>query len=157
VRNRESFTLISLTAIIAVLLTMVPLPFWLAILRPAFLVLVVLYWSTMAPYAGGIALAFFPCLALDVLQGSLIGQHAMALSLVAYLAIRFHLLVRAKPIFEQSLFVFAALLLYELTLWTIDGWSGHGLSSMTRWLYTLTSALLWPVIVGFMGRFHSPR
>jgi len=33
------------TTIIAMVFTVVPLPTWLAIVRPAFLVLTVLYWS----------------------------------------------------------------------------------------------------------------
>jgi rod shape-determining protein MreD len=50
-----------------------------------------------------------------VFQGSLLGEHALALAFVTYLAIRLNLLVRAKPLFEQSLFVFAALMIYEFT------------------------------------------
>ena len=94
-------------------LTVVPLPTWLAIVRPAFLVLAVLYWSIMIPRAGGVLLGFAGGLALDVFQGSLLGEHALALAFVTYLAIRLHLLMRAKPLFEQSLFVFAALMVYE--------------------------------------------
>ena len=149
--------MVCVTVFLAIVLTMIPLPFWLAVLKPAFLVLVVLYWCTMAPYTSGIALAFFPGLLLDVVQNTLLGEHALAMSLVGYLALRFHLLVRAKPLFEQCLFVFAALLVYELVLWTIDGWSGRGVSSATRWLHTATGALIWPLLVGFMGRFHTPQ
>jgi len=149
--------MIVLLAAISVLLASIPLPFWLDMFRPAFPALVVLYFSTMAPYSGGIAMAFIPGLALDILQGSLLGQHALALSLIAYLALRFHLMTRAKPLFEQSLLVLGALLTYELVLWAIDGWTGHPLASATRWLHTLVGAALWPVIVGVMGRFHAPQ
>jgi rod shape-determining protein MreD len=156
-RQQASVAMIALLAAIAVLLAIVPLPFWLDVIRPAFPALVVLYFSTMAPYSGGISLAFFPGLALDVLEGSLLGQHALALSLLAYLAIRFHLMTRAKPLFEQSLLVLGALLIYEAVLWAIDGWTGHPLASTTRWVHTLIGAALWPVIVGLMGRVHTPQ
>jgi rod shape-determining protein MreD len=155
--ERESFLVIAMTALIGLVLTVAPLPAWLSIARPAFVVLIVLYWSTMAPFAGGIALGFVSGLALDVFQGSLLGEHALALAFVTYLAIRFHLLVRAKPLFEQSLFAFAALLVYELLLWVIDGWTGHPLSNPARWVHTVTGSLLWPVVVGFLGRFHAPH
>lgn len=156
-RRGESFLLLALTALIGIVASMIPLPYWLAVLRPAFVVLVVLYWSTMAPQAGGIALGFCCGLILDVLSGAPLGEHALALALVSYLAIKLHLLVRAKPLFEQSLFVFAALMVYETMLWLIDGWSGHPLTTPLRWLHALTGGLLWPVVVGFLGRFHSPR
>ena len=65
----------------ALILTVLPLPPWLDILRPAFLVLTVLYWSVNAPRTGGIALGFFAGLALDVFQGPVLGEHALALAL----------------------------------------------------------------------------
>ena len=70
---------------------------------------------------------------------------------------RLHLLTRAKPMFEQSFFALGALLLHEAVLWAIDGWSGHPINSFTRWLPALTGAALWPVVVGLLGRTHSPR
>ena len=65
---RDSFALMAITCVAGLVLSIVPLPHWLAILRPGFLVLVVLYWSTMAPRAGGILLGFICGLALDVFQ-----------------------------------------------------------------------------------------
>jgi len=63
--------------------------------------------------------------------------------------------LRGRP--RSSLFVLGALLIYEVVLWAIDGWTGHPLASATRWLHTLVGAALWPVIVGLMGRFHAPQ
>lgn len=146
-----------LSALIALIFQVVPLPGWLSVVRPAFLVLIVLYWSIAAPRAGGIALAFVCGLALDVFRGAVLGEHALALSIVAFLAIRFHLLVRNKPLFEQALFAFAALALYEFVVWCIDGWSGHPLNTGLRWLHPVTGGLIWPVIYGVLSRTHRPR
>jgi rod shape-determining protein MreD len=154
---RDSFAVMAITCVAGLVLSIVPLPHWLAILRPGFLVLVVLYWSTMAPLAGGIFLGFICGLALDVFQVSLLGQHALALALLTYVAIRTHLLMRAKPLFEQSLYVLAALMAYEFVLWAIDGWSGHGTASLARWLPAVSGGLMWPMVVGVLGRFHTPR
>jgi rod shape-determining protein MreD len=154
---RESRLLVYATALAGLLLTLLPLPKYLAFIRPPFLVLVILYWSTMTPRAGGILIAFLAGMMLDLLQGSQLGEHALALSFVTYLAVRLHLLTRAKPIFEQSLFALIALLLYETVLWAIDGWSGHPLNSPIRWLPALTGAAIWPVVVGLLGRTHTPR
>ncbi len=153
---RESRWLVYVTALIALVLTLLPVPQLLSVLWPNLLVLTVLYWSTMAPLAGGMLLGFLGGLALDVLGGAQLGQHAFALSLLTYLAIRLHLLTRAKPLFEQAVFVFIALLLYETTLWAIDGFSGNR-SSWTRWVHVPIGSLLWPVVVGILGRLHSPR
>lgn len=155
--SRENLLVILFTSIVALVLSIVPLPEWLQVMRPAFLVLAVLYWSTMAPFVAGMALGFCGGLALDVFQGSLLGEHALVLSFLTYLALRLNLLMRAKPIFEQSLYVLVALIGYESLLWVIDGWTGRSLSSPLRWVHALTGALIWPVVVGVLGRFHSYR
>jgi rod shape-determining protein MreD len=156
-RSRENLLVIIFTSFVALLLSILPLPAWLQVIRPAFLVLAVLYWSTMAPFVAGMALGFLGGLALDVFQGSLLGEHALALSFLTYLALRLNLLMRAKPIFEQSLYVLLALVGYESLLWVIDGWTGRSLSSPLRWVHTLTGALIWPLVVGVLGRFQSAR
>ena len=50
---RESPLLVYITALIALMLTVLPLPQLLSMVWPQFLVLVMLYWSTMTPRAGG--------------------------------------------------------------------------------------------------------
>jgi rod shape-determining protein MreD len=155
--ERESPLLVYITVLIALMLTVLPLPQILSIIWPNLLVLVVLYWSTLTPRAGGMLVGFLAGLTLDVLNGSQLGQHAFALSLVTYLALRLHLLTRAKPIFEQALFVLIALFVYEGALWAIDGFSSHSTGTWTRWVHVLTGAAIWPLIVGLLGRLHSPR
>jgi rod shape-determining protein MreD len=157
VSRSDNRLMILLTAVVGLVLTILPLPSWLIAVRPQFLVLVVLYWSTMTPFLGGLALGFISGLVLDVFQGSLLGEHALALSFVTYLAVRLHLMMRAKPLFEQSLYVFAALLAYELLLWALDGWTGQATGNALRWVHTAVGALIWPVVAGVLGRFHSQR
>jgi rod shape-determining protein MreD len=132
------------SAFVALVLTVLPLPPWLDVLRPAFLVLLVLYWSVNAPRTGGIALGFFAGLALDVFQGPVLGEHALALSLVTYIAVREHQRIRSKPAIQQALIVLAALIIYEIVLFMIDGWTGHAVTTPLRWVHTLTGALIWP-------------
>lgn len=145
------------SSLAALLLTLLPLPQVVSVFWPQLLVLTVLYWSTMAPQAGGVLLGFLAGLMLDVLEGTPLGQHALAVSLMAYLAIRLHLLTRAKPLFEQSLFAAVALAIYEGVLWLVDGWSGQDTSGLVRWLHIPVDALLWPVVAGLLGRLHTVR
>ena len=142
--NVDSRGRMLLTAFVALTLTVLPLPPWLDVLRPAFLVLTVLYWSVNAPRTGGIALGFFAGLMLDVFQGPVLGEHALALSLITYIAVREHQRIRSKPAIQQALFVFVALVFYEVVLFMIDGWTGHPVTSPLRWVHALTGALIWP-------------
>jgi rod shape-determining protein MreD len=142
--NVDSRGRMLLAALVALILTVLPLPPWADIVRPAFLVLMVLYWSVNAPRTGGIALGFFAGLMLDVFQGPVLGEHALALTLVSYIAVREHQRIRSKPAFQQALIVFAALIIYEFVVFAIDGWTGHPVTSPLRWIHAVSGALVWP-------------
>jgi rod shape-determining protein MreD len=133
-----------LSVLVALILTVLPLPPWADVVRPAFLVLTVIYWSVNAPRAGGLFIGFFAGLLLDVFQGPVLGEHALALSLITYIAVREHQRIRSKPAIQQALIVFAALILYEVVLFMIDGWTGNPVTSPLRWVHTVTGALIWP-------------
>jgi len=142
--NADSTGRMLLSAVVALILTVLPLPPWADMIRPQFLVLMVLFWSVYAPRTGGIALGFFSGLMLDVFQGQVLGEHALALALITYMAVLEHQRIRSKPAFQQALFVLLALVIYEFVLFAIDGWTGHAVTSWLRWLHTVTGALLWP-------------
>ena len=144
------------TVVAALILTLLPLPSWLEVIRPGFLALTVLYWSITAPRAGGITLGWVCGLLLDAFEGPVLGEHALALAFLAYIAVREHQRIRSKPIFQQSLIVFAALVFYEVVLFAIDGWSGHPLTTPLRWVPTLTSALIWPAAAAILARSYRP-
>jgi rod shape-determining protein MreD len=146
-----------LTALLALVLTVLPLPKWLDVVRPAFLVLTVLYWSINAPRAGGITLGFICGLMLDVFQGPVLGEHALALSIVTYVTAREHQRIRSKPAFQQSLIVLAVLVVYEFVLFAIDGWTGHPLVSPLRWVHTLTGAAVWPPAAAILSYSEGRR
>jgi rod shape-determining protein MreD len=146
-----------ITSFVALILSVLPLPGWLEIARPAFLVLTVLYWSIAAPRAGGLALGFAAGLALDVFQGAVLGQHALALTVITYIAVREHQKIRSKPAFQQALIVFGALVVYEFIVFAIDGWSGHPVTSPVRWIHTVSGAILWPLATAVLERSHTPR
>ena len=149
--NVDSRARLLLSALVALILTVLPLPPWLDVVRPAFLVLTVIYWSVNAPRAGGLAIGFFAGLLLDLFQGPVLGEHALALSLITYIAVREHQRIRSKPAIQQALIVFAALILYEVVLFMIDGWTGNPVTSPLRWVHTVTGALLWPPVAAILS------
>jgi rod shape-determining protein MreD len=146
-----------ISALIALILTVLPLPAWLNMVRPAFLVMTVLYWSIAAPRAGGIALGFFSGIMLDVFQGPVLGEHALALCLITYISVREHQKIRSKPAFQQSLIVFAALVTYEVVLFAIDGWTGHPITSPLRWTHTVSGAIFWAPVAAVLAATNDRR
>jgi rod shape-determining protein MreD len=143
-----------ISALVALMLAIVPLPFPLDVLRPDFLVLVVFYWSILAPRVGGLGLAFVAGLALDLLHGIVLGQHAFALTLMAAWATQVRLRVRVFSLLQQSLTIFAFLIGYQFILFWIDGATGNPVTSLSRWFAPVVGALIWPALAGFLNRVN---
>lgn len=156
-RMREPRAQMFLSSFVALVLSALPLPPLLDALRPPFLVLAVIYWSIAAPRAGGVTLGFAAGLALDAFQGAVLGQHAFAMSLVSYIGVREHQKIRSKPYLQQALIVLGALLIYEFVAFSIDGWSGHPMTSSRRWLHIATGAVIWPLVAAILERTHHRR
>jgi rod shape-determining protein MreD len=119
-------------------------------------VLAVAWWSLVMPRLGGIGAGFLAGLALDVVRGAVLGQHALATALVAFVAVRQHLLVRHKPALEQSLFMLALLVLWQGVVWLIDLWTGQSGDGWRAWVPVMVGAVLWPVAAHVMDRFAPP-
>ena len=116
-------SVLSLAATLA--LASVPLPDVVAPLRPDWVAVVLLYWSLMAPRHFSLLTAFWMGIALDTLTGALLGQNALALLVVVYLAEKFHLRLRVFPVSQLAFTVLVLLGLYEFILFWIDGMAGR--------------------------------
>ena len=144
----------ALSALVALGLAILPLPTVLDSFRPDFLVLVVFYWCIESPRAGGLGLAFFSGLALDVIQGVVLGQHALALTLMGAWATHLRLRIRVFSVLSQCLTIFALLAGYQFVLFWVDGATGNPVTNFSRWLAPVIGALLWPALVSAMGNVH---
>lgn len=137
----------------ALVALIIPLPGLLEPLRPDFVALVILWLCLLAPRPAGLVLAFLAGLAVDAVHGMLLGQHALAFTVIAYVALKFRLRVRAFPPLQQAAVVFALLALGEFLVFWIDGVTGHAVTEWTRWVGVFTGAALWPVLAGLLERY----
>jgi len=149
-----SWRLPILTLILALVLTAVPLPAAAAPFRPEWVPLILIFWSLLAPERFGLLTAFWMGLLLDTLSGALLGQHALALVVVVYLTIRFHLRIRVFPIWQLSVTVVLLLVIYEFVLFWVDGVAGRTVPLAERWSPLIASALIWPLILAYLDRYR---
>src|SRR5437870_4813673 len=98
-----NWPVIVLTLFIATLLTLCPLRGYLVWLRPAWIMMVLVYWSVMFPGRVGIGMAWVAGLLLDVLQGTLLGEHALAMTAGIFLVLRIRTRFRFFPMVQQAL------------------------------------------------------
>jgi rod shape-determining protein MreD len=143
-----------ISSVAALAFAVIPLPQVLDALRPDLLVLVVFYWSIESPRAGGLTLAFFAGLALDVINGVVLGQHALALTLMAAWATHLRLRLRVFSVLSQSLTIFMLLTLYQFILFWIDGATGNPVVNFSRWIAPIVGGVLWPLLCGILNRMR---
>ncbi|NKN32628.1 rod shape-determining protein MreD [Marichromatium bheemlicum] len=149
-RPRGSW-LIGLSLLTAFCLTILPMPVEFEALRPQWVALVVVFWSLHTPERAGVFSAFGAGLALDVVSGTLLGQHALTLSLLAYLVVELHQRIRIFPMWQQTLFVWVLLLAERLlTLWVL-GATGQPMPGLSYWLPTFLGLILWPWLSALLG------
>ncbi len=138
-------------------LAILPLPSWAAAARPDWVALLVVYWSLAVPRRFGIGSAWLAGLALDTLTGTLLGQHALGLTLVAFICLKFHLRIRVFPIWQQAMTVFMLLTVNQFVLFWVEGLAGAGQIPAVRWLPVVTGTLLWPLVAQLLGVIRSRR
>ena len=142
--------MILVSFIIALLLTTVPLPGALSDWRPAWVVMMLIYWCIVLPHRVGIGIAWLLGLILDVHTGALLGQNALGLSVIAYLTLRLHKQIRVFPPLQQSALICVYLLVFQFfTLW-IRGIAGIPPHHWMFWAPVLSSMLLWPAFFHVM-------
>ena len=132
--------------VVAIMLTITPLPEWLAPFRPDFVAMTLVYWAIHTPRACGVGVAWLVGLVLDVAQGTLLAQHALAMSLIVYLTAKFHLRLRVFPLLQMAATMLALLSIYRFVLFWINGVAGVSANAVTYWGPIVTGALLWPFV-----------
>lgn len=137
---------IVLTLIIALTLSVIALPPIVGDGRPEWVAMTIIYWSMALPRRVGLGAAWVTGLLFDVLTGSLLGQHALALTIVAYLSIRAHQRIRVYPLWQQSIAIGLMLIVYRLLLLWVYGITGYPPDQRIYWIPVITSMLLWPAI-----------
>lgn len=143
VSNHQGGWIIVMSFGVALMLTMLPLPDWADYWRPEWATMVLIYWCMALPERVGVVIGWLVGLFLDVIHGAVLGQYALALSLIAYFTVNLHQRMRIYPMMQQSMVVLLLVLLQQLLITWIKGFLGHSTDSLAHWLPSLTSMLLW--------------
>jgi rod shape-determining protein MreD len=132
--------------VVAMALRILPLPHEWFILNPDWIALFLIYWILAIPERVGVGTAWLTGLFTDVLTGRMLGQHAVAYSVIAYLSLRGYRRLRLYPLPQQCLWVLMFLLIGQvLVLWTQHVKNTDTLA-WAYWLPPLSGALVWPLV-----------
>jgi rod shape-determining protein MreD len=152
--GRISRLRITLTVIVAIIFAVVPLPDPINAARPDLLLLLVIYWAVTAPRVAGLLFAWCCGLTIDVLKGIVLGQHALAFLVVAYITHKKQLQFRVFPVSQQTLTVFVLLAVYQFIVFWLDGIIGQPVTTWMRWLPVVSGAMSWPILVAVLDTWN---
>ena len=138
--------------IAAFVLTLLPMAEWAAPWRPPWVALVLLYWCLAAPERVGVLVGWGCGLVLDALVGTLIGQNALALGVVAWLARRIYRRVRLLPLWQQGLSVFGVMVVHQVIVSWVTGMRGLPVDALAHVSVPLAGAVVWPWIFLLLRR-----
>jgi len=113
---------------------------------PDFVALALVFWNIHQPRRVGISIAFVMGLLMDVNGATLLGENALAYTLLSYFAITIHRRVLWFPLRTQALHVLPLLLLAQAVELVVQVLVT---GKYPDWFYfseSFVAALLWPVV-----------
>jgi rod shape-determining protein MreD len=130
--------------LLALALNMVPLGRLPAM--PDLVALALVFWNVHQPRRVGVGAAFFFGLLMDVHEGAVLGQHALAYTLLSYFAITIHrrLLWFSTP--AQALHVLPLMLAAHIVTLLLRLATGGDFPGWALLLAPLFETLLWPLV-----------
>jgi len=131
---------------IAIALTIFPVPHWAIWLRPLWVPMLLCCWVLVRPQWVHIGYAFFLGLFLDVLLGTMLGVHALGLSLLCYLIAKYQRRIILCPLVQQSIAVFIVLFCYQFLLFVVQAFFGQLPGTWAYWLPVFPSVIVWPLM-----------
>ncbi len=117
---------------------------------PDLLALVLVFWNVHQPRRVGVGVAFLFGLLMDVHEGALLGQHALAYTLLSYVAISVHRRLLWFGLAEQALQVLPLFLAAHLVSLVVRMLAGGMFPGWELLFAPLFEALLWPVVTALL-------
>jgi rod shape-determining protein MreD len=136
--------------LLAFVLAIFPLPANMMWARPDWVALVLIYWVIALPQRFGIMLSFLVGLLLDVLEGAMLGQHALSLSVTAYLGLVLYQRLRLFNMWQQAAVVFVMIGTNQLVGLWLQNLAGLAPRGALFLMPVIVSALLWPGVMSLL-------
>lgn len=140
------FFVIPLSLLLGLTLQILPLPDWSQIYRPDWVALVLIYWSMALPKRIGVGFAFVSGLLVDVMQGTLLGQHSLALVIIIFINLNLYQRIRVMSLPGQAIYVMVLLLINQIAVVWIEGMLQRSTPFMAFLGPPLTGMFIWPWI-----------
>ena len=113
---------------------------------PDFVALLLVFWGIHQPRKVGIGIAFFMGLLMDVHDATLLGENALAYTLLSYFAIMIHRRVLWFPVLTQAVHVCPLLLMAQAIQVLVRCSFTDKFPGLMVFIESAVGIVLWPVI-----------
>lgn len=135
---------IIVTFICAIILTILPMPNAIGFIKPQWLMLVLICWSLILPSKVSVGIAWLSGIFLDILENSMLGEHALIFTIIIYILIKFHARINFFTFLQKALIVLGLVFMgYVLQYW-IEDLNSQKINKMVYFSSCLITAILWP-------------
>lgn len=142
--NKQGTWIIAVSLLVAVILTILPIPDWAAWGRPLWVLMVLMYWVLALDNRVGVGTAWYMGILLDILGGTLLGEHALAMAIVIYIVAKLQRQIRVAPLMQQALIMFILSVLYLGLIYLSLALTHRAPQSILYWLPIFMTSLFWP-------------
>jgi rod shape-determining protein MreD len=157
VNRQAGFAGFLITLVLGLALQIVSLPPSIAAGRPMWLALLVVYWSLQSGNLPVFVGAWMLGIASDVLFNTVLGQHALGLVALVFVARRLRSVLVMFPLWQSTLALTPAWAGYAFLMFWIDGLTKHPGDPVLRWLPVLTTTAAWPIVSALLGSIRLRR
>jgi rod shape-determining protein MreD len=133
-----------LTLIVCLILTIIPIKETFHFLRPAFILMLVLYVQCCLPSYFRVMWVFVLGLCLDAFSATVMGEHAFALILTTWIATNVQRSFEHFSMLQQMLIILLFCMVYQFTIYTVDAFFGVTTNLFFVFVSSFVSMLIWP-------------
>ncbi|PIZ04280.1 MAG: rod shape-determining protein MreD [Gammaproteobacteria bacterium CG_4_10_14_0_8_um_filter_38_16] len=141
---KTNYFFIGFTFLVAIVLTIIPLPQWAIWLRPQWILSVLLFWVIVSPEQCGVGFAWTIGIVMDLIIGTPIGQQSLVFVFLTYILLKFHAVVFHSPRWQQALFLGFFAIFNVILRSLILGFTGHSTHVELNGLSVFTTIVIWP-------------
>lgn len=140
--------IVIISLVLALILSVIPMPASLIWLRANLVFLVFLYWVLTFPDYFNVGFAFILGIITDLLTASVLGKHAFSWVLIAYLISRFQRQINRFILIKNTIVVALLLVINTVVIFCIQSLTGQAASLLD--IQQATIGVLWSMLAWFV-------
>ena len=155
--RHTSLVSIYLSLLIALLFQLYPWVGQGVIYRPAFMLVVLLYWLLRAPNLCNVGTAWLAGLLIDLATGSLLGQHALSFTITAFIALSYQRRLVLFNGWQLAGCVLALLIIERIVILLLKVFAGNENPGLAYFWPVVAGLVLWQMMILLFGGLTRPK